>query len=608
MPAKRLLQSSCQLLGWDEEISGEALRHWNNWLIEMPKLEEFFVKRCIKVPEFGSCVSHEIHHFSDASETGYGTVSYLRTAHENGEINSVFLFAKSRLAPLKRVTIPRLELTAAKLAVKIDTMLKEELEIKLQKSVFWTDSTSVLRYINNKDKRFHTFVANRITAIHEGSDPEQWKYVPTKSNPADDASRGMSADDLLQSKRWMNGPEFLLQTSDAWPKWNDDTDGITEDDVEVKGMVQSNSVNISNERGMRSLIFSHFSSWNRLKKAISWILRYKHWLLRNVRRNQTFPLSKCITVSDIKEAEDAIIQCVQRECFAEEFQSLQSSEGAVKKSSSLRRLDPVIMNGILCVGGRLKHAPHEYEHMKHPVILPKRHHVSNLIIQHFHQVSGHSGQEYVLSIIRECYWIIQARVPVRKICRSCFSCKKRTQAPCQQKMADLPMERATPDKPPFTFFGVDYFGPFLVRRSRTTEKRYGVIFTCLAVRAIHIEIANSLDTDSFINALRRFIARRGSPQEIRSDNRSNFKGGERELRKAMQEWNQHQVHEFLLQHNVNWIFNPPYASHFGGIWERLIRSIRHVLKALLKVQILNDESLRTLMCEVESVINARPLT
>ena len=608
LPAKRLLQSSCQLLGWDEEISGETLRHWNNWLIEMPKLEEFFVKRCIKVPEFGACVSHEIHHFSDASETGYGTVSYLRTVHENGEINSAFLFAKSRLAPLKRVTIPRLELTAATLAVKIDTMLKEELEIKLQKSVFWTDSTSVLRYINNKDKRFHTFVANRITAIHEGSDPEQWKYVPTKSNPADDASRGMSADDLLQSKRWMNGPEFLLQTSDTWPKWNDDTDGITEDDVEVKGMAQSNSVNISNERGMTSLIFLHFSSWNRLKKAISWILRYKHWLLRNVRRNQTFPLSKCITVSDIKEAEDAIIQCVQRECFAEEFQSLQSSEGAVKKSSSLRRLDPVIMNGILCVGGRLKHAPHEYEHMKHPVILPKRHHVSNLIIQHFHEVSGHSGQEYVLSIIRECYWIIQARVPVRKICRSCFSCKKRTQAPCQQKMADLPMERATPDKPPFTFVGVDYFGPFLVRRSRTTEKRYGVIFTCLAVRAIHIEIANSLDTDSFINALRRFIARRGSPQEIRSDNGSNFKGGERELRIAMQEWNQHQVHEFLLQHNVNWIFNPPYASHFGGIWERLIRSIRHVLKALLKVQILNDESLRTLMCEVESVINSRPLT
>ena len=279
LPAKRLLQSSCRLLGWDEEISGENLIHWNNWLMEMPKLEEFVVKRCIKVPEFGACVSHEIHHFSDASETGYGTVSYLRTVHENGEINAAFLFAKSRLAPLKRITIPRLELTAATLAVKIDTMLKEELEINLQKSVFWTDSTSVLRYINNKDKRFHTFVANRITAIHEGSDPELWRYVPTKSNPADDASRGMSADDLLQSKRWINGPEFLLQTSGTWPKWND-INGIPGDDVEVKGAAQSNSINISNGKGMTSLIFSRYSNWTRLKKAVSWILRYKHWLLR----------------------------------------------------------------------------------------------------------------------------------------------------------------------------------------------------------------------------------------------------------------------------------------------------------------------------------------
>ena len=132
--------------------------------MEMPKLEVFVVKRCIKIPEFGTCVSHEIHHSSDASETGYGTVSYLRTVHENGQINAAFLFARSRLAPLKRVTIPRLEVTAATLAVKIDAMLKEELEIKLQISVFWTDSTAVLQYINNKDKKFHTFVASRITA------------------------------------------------------------------------------------------------------------------------------------------------------------------------------------------------------------------------------------------------------------------------------------------------------------------------------------------------------------------------------------------------------------------------------------------------------------
>ena len=328
LSAKRPLQSSCRMLGWDEEISGENLTRWKNWLEEMPKLEEFVIRGFIKVPELGTCGSLEIHHFCDASEIGYGTVSYLRTIHEDGKINTASLFAKSRLVPLKRITILRLELIAATLAVKIDIMLKEELEFNLQQSVFWTESTSVLRYISSKDKRFHTFVANRITVIHEGSDPEQWMYVSTKSNPADYASRGMSADDLLQSKCWINGPEVLLQSSGTWPKWNDDC-GIPEDDVEVKGLVQTNLVTVSNGRDITSLIFSRFSKWFRLKKVVSWILRYKQWLLSRVRKNQAYSesnQSKCITVDDMKEAEEAIICCVQKECFTKEFQFLQSLE------------------------------------------------------------------------------------------------------------------------------------------------------------------------------------------------------------------------------------------------------------------------------------------
>ncbi len=149
---------------------------------------------------------------------------------------------------------------------------------------------------------------------------------------------------------------------------------------------------------------------------------------------------------------------------------------------------------------------------------------------------------------------------------------------------------------------------FLAKRGRKEEKRYGVVFTCLAVRAIHIEVTSSLDTDAFINALRRFIARQGAPEEIRSDNGTNFKGGERELKVRIQNWNQDQVHSFLLQRKTEWIFNPPYASHMGGVWERMIRSIRKVLKAVLDMQTLTDESLRTFMCEVESIINSRPLT
>ena len=175
-------------------------------------------------------------------------------------------------------------------------------------------------------------------------------------------------------------------------------------------------------------------------------------------------------------------------------------------------------------------------------------------------------------------------------------------------MAELPKERLTPNEPPFSHVGTDLFGPFLAKANRSSTKRYGVIFNCLAVRAIHIEIAYSLDTSSFIQALRRFIARRGPVVEIKSDNGTNLVGSERELREAIQNWNGKQIHDFLLQKGIDWSFNPPGASHHGGIWERQIRSVRKQLNAICQEQLLNDESLITLMCKVEAIINIRPLT
>ena len=191
---------------------------------------------------------------------------------------------------------------------------------------------------------------------------------------------------------------------------------------------------------------------------------------------------------------------------------------------------------------------------------------------------------------------------------TCFACRRRQAPVLQQKMASLPEDRITPCKPPFTYVGVDCFGPFTVRRGRSDVKRYGVLFTCLVVRAIHIEVVHSLDTESFINALRRFIARRGKPEEIRSDNGGNFVKGEKELREAVNAWNQQRIHESLLQRNIKWIFNPPASSHQGGVWERCIRTVRKVMKSLMREQVTDDEGLSTLMCEVESIVNGRPIT
>ena len=179
-------------------------------------------------------------------------------------------------------------------------------------------------------------------------------------------------------------------------------------------------------------------------------------------------------------------------------------------------------------------------------------------------------------------------------------------------MAALPKDRLEPAAP-FTYSGVDYFGPFVIKEKRTELKRYGALFTCMVTRAVHIEVAHSLETDSFINAVRRFVCRRGPVRQLRSDRGTNFVGAKRELKEALAEMNHDKIRIELLKLDCDWIdmkFNVPTASHMGGVWERQIRTVRNVLSALLDRNgtQLNDEALQTFMCEAEAVVNSRPLT
>ena len=220
--------------------------------------------------------------------------------------------------------------------------------------------------------------------------------------------------------------------------------------------------------------------------------------------------------------------------------------------------------------------------------------MTTLVIQEAHKQNGHVGINHVLTYLRKRFWIVRGPSTVKGVISRCIPCRKLKQPPLVQQMAPLPEERLTPDKPPFSFVGVDYFGPFAVKVGRATHKRYGCIFTCLAVRAIHVEIAHSLDTSSFIAAVRRFISRRGSPEKMFSDNGTNLVSGEKELRQAISEWNQQRIHQALIQKDIEWEFNPPHASHMGGVWERMIRSVKSVLKVLAHEQLLTDEALLTL--------------
>ena len=348
------------------------------------------------------------------------------------------------------------------------------------------------------------------------------------------------------------------------------------------------------------------------------MLRFKNYL-----RRQTGEVkSGNLTVDEIVTATREVVKVVQRQAFPKELAVLQrishvtpsrtsvpqgSKLGFVGYVSPLRKLNPVIFDGVICVGGRLERASIELS-AKHPMILPGKHHVTDLVIRNCHEKEGHVGAGQVLASIRQKFWILRGHVAVRRVVGKCLKCRFWNARPCEQIMAPLPTARVSPGLPPFSSVGVDYFGPILVKSRRSQVKRYGCVFTCLAIRAVHIEIAHELTSDSFIQAFARFVSRRGPPIEVFSDNGTNFKGAETEIKAALEKWNPDRIDNCLRKRGIKWNFNPPHASHAGGVWERMIRSIRKILRALLGSQLVDDETLLTLMAEVEKILNDRPLT
>ncbi|XP_067048714.1 uncharacterized protein [Acropora muricata] len=331
-----------------------------------------------------------------------------------------------------------------------------------------------------------------------------------------------------------------------------------------------------------------------------------------------------VSVIDLQKAERLMIKAVQSEEFSNEIERLQTlqrkdkakgrtAKQVTKGSSPIHRLDPVLDdNGILRVGGRIQQADVPYD-VKHPILLPKRSHVTDLVIRYYHQQSAHQGRARTHAEIRASgFWIISGSSMVGHHVIKCVTCRKLRGAPQQQKMSDLPADR-TEQAPPFTYSAVDYFGPWYIKEGRKEMKRYGVLFTCMYSRAVHLETAASLSTDSFLNAYRRFVGRRGPVRQLRSDQGTNFVGAKNELEATLLEMNHTTIQRELLKQNCDWIdwkMNVPQASHMGGAWERQIRTVRSVLSALLQKhgRQLDDESLRTLMVETEAIVNSRPLS
>lgn len=392
---------------------------------------------------------------------------------------------------------------------------------------FWTDSKVILGYVNNDARRFHVFVANHVQRIKDSTNPSQWRHVASKENPADHVSRGLKTKELIASS-WFTGPDLLW--CDELPSEDIKVGEVAAKDLEVRKAVVHKVHTMTAECSLIDC-FLKFSSWTRLVKAIARLVRSAKKLKVLASRN-----NEATSLEERKDAE-LIIGMVQQAVFFDEIQSLQD-KGKVTtkgKASKLHRLDPFLdEHGILRVGGRLEHAA-LHPHIKHPAILPKTCHVSKLLIKHYHQQVQHQGRGITMNELRSNgIWILGCSHSVSSYIYKCVKCRRFRRPTEGQKMADLPRDRMETTLP-FTYCGMDCFGPFYVKEGRRELKRYGLLFTCLCSCAVHIELLNDMTADAFINAFRAFIALSGNVRLLRSDQGTNFVGARRELLEAIKE-------------------------------------------------------------------------
>ena len=592
---------------WDEEVDPSIATQWHRWLDGCKNLSKIQIDRCYlkdeQTPE-----EIQLHVFCDASEAAYGTVAYLRYSFKSGAHTTSFVMSKSRVAPTTSVTLPRLELNAAVAGVRLYRLLIRELDLPIVRICFWSDSSLTIQYIQNKQHRFKTYVANRVSEILQYTSEKQWNHVSGSVNPADILSRGVSDPcKLLEPNKentlWFSGPAFLQQDEDCWPKLS--IDSLDTGDKEIKRTSAFVSLALLHIR-TAVLEAYRFSSWPKLKRVAAYCQRWIH-NARCSKSGEERRSGEQLSCDELKIGELFIVKEVQRVAFSDELNTI-AADRPLPKSSKLVSLSPVVdADGVLRVGGRLRKAPISPE-SRHQCILPSDHHVTQIIISHEHVTNGHIGPEHILANIRVRYWILNGRVAIKGVLRRCFFCQVRRAIRAYPYMADLPSGRVAYKQPPFTNCGVDVFGHLYIKQGRKRLKRWGVIFTCLTVRCIHLEIVETSDTDSFINALRRFTNRRGCPETVYSDCGSNFQGATNELDEFKSNLSGTEITQAATKMNIKWDFNPPASPHMGGAWERLIRSVKEVMTGLMNNRILTDPQLHTLFTEVENIVNSRPLT
>lgn len=574
-------------IGWDDTIPESVLSKWHAYRKSVESLDQ------IKIPRWLSLAPNfkiQMHIFTDASEQAMGAAIYLRCVDANHQISVALITSKAKVAPVKRVTIPRLELTAARLGAQLFQFTKSAFRFDKVDAYFWTDSTIAVHWIKRDPAVSNPFVANRVVEIRQMCEGANWRHVDGAQNPADLLTRGISAAQLSATDLWWKGPVWLAKSEEYWPVPLVSTlsstvlDAIHAEDNPLKqlarfekvvpckskngkivAMVIDKSVEpigIVGTNGKVESLLERCSELTKLLYVTAYVCRFIQNMRRAVKLRNESATSKQLAANskptiDVKkvpnisagERRNALeywVKITQFIYYAKELKSCRAQE-ALPIGSSIVKLTPFVdEKGLLRVGGRLVNADCAND-SKHQIILPPIGRLTHLLVRNAHYVTIHGQTQLMMAYLRQSFWFSRMRQVIKSHVHRCPKCIRYDQPQNDQLMGNLPAVRVNATEP-FAHTGVDFAGPFVIRKSPgrpssvrknapdTSMKAWIAIFVCMATRAAHLEICVGLTVEEFMAAFERFVMRKGRCFHMMSDNGTTFVGTNGELSRVLFHW------------------------------------------------------------------------
>lgn len=560
--ARILLRNVCRYkVDMDDPLPEDLIAEWQRTVTCIHRLQK------VTVPRWHGTISRnvDLHMFGDASESAFAATAYV-VYTQDGRRQASLCYAKAKVTPLKYKSIPRLELDAAVLAVRLRETVIASRSWVVGRIVMWSDACDVLYWIRNHQRRYNVYVANRVGDILRATEKNEWRWVPTAQNPADLATKHGERDD---DDLWWHGPTFLQEEEDKWPE------SCLEPDV-VLDLLPVLHIKVLD---LHPLIPppENFSTWQRFLVNTAVAIAFPRVLMKKRIRGP-------VSAHEEEEARVMILQWVQTDLHSLDKGFLATLAPFKDEKDGLWRMN-----------GRTAHASFLSYDERFPVILPKDHPVTRLIVRWFHQLSQHELVGRAMNDFRKMYVVDRMRSAFNAEAKECPRCILTKARPVAPQMAALPPCRLAVDLNAFTHCGVDIFGPFHVSRLRRIEKWYGMMMTCMTTRSTYLVLVPSLSGQSCWMAMDSLATRRFAPSRYYCDNGTNFVWASKNYRDPN-------------GNRPEFVFNPPGTPHMGGAWERMIGVTKKALLALGLKTPTDELTLTHLFVLAEFIVNSRPLT